>query len=279
MIFEKIKNFTIIDTETTGLGCYSKLVEFAAIKFRDGKPVASFDTLVNPRMVMSDQVINIHGITNEMVLNAPLVVEASKDIYDFIEDDILVAHNAPFDMDVLNRRLTFGMKNRYIDTLPIFRETLNLYRYNLNYIRKYFQIDIEQTHRALDDVKMLYSCLSKVDKPYNINIKTVDKLIGSCRASQIIKTENLGDQLDSCHCVITGVIPNLSRSEVWQIIVNHGGMVGESVINKTRYLIKGEPNGGQGKLQKAKFKIKNGDNIEIIDYRDFFKLIDTEITK
>ena len=273
MIFKQLKDFTIIDTETTGLGCYSRLVEFAGMKFRDGEVVDSFQTLVNPNMVMSEDVIKIHGITNEMVQNLPQINEISHKIYDFIEDDVLVAHNAKFDIDVLNRRLLFGIKNNYIDSLPIFRETLSLPRYKLNYIRQYFNIEIDQTHRALDDVEMLYQCLKKIKKPYSLHIRNVGSVKGSCRASQIKVTKKLSNKLINCHCVITGEIPNMARNELWQLIVNHGGSVGDSVLVKTRFLIVGETNVGYTKLNKAKMKISRGDNIEIIKYTDFLNLL------
>lgn len=271
MIFDEIKDFTIIDTETTGLGCYSKLVEFAAMRIRNGKPEATFNVLVNPKMIMSDEVIKIHKITNEMVQNAPTIDEVSKDIYEFIGDDILVAHNAPFDMDVLNRRLLFGLKNKYIDSLSIFRNSLNLPSYKLDNIRLYFNITIKQTHRALDDVNMLYSCLKMINKPYEIEIRNIGQVRGSCRATQIIKTKTLGNELENCHCVVTGIIPNMARNELWQIIVNHGGLVGSSVIRKTRYLVLGAENVGNSKIYKAKQKIAAGDLIEILSYKDFFK--------
>ncbi|MDC7237448.1 MAG: exonuclease domain-containing protein [Sphaerochaetaceae bacterium] len=273
MLFKQLKNFTIIDTETTGLGCYSKLVEFAAIKFRDGVPIDSFDTLVNPLMLMGEDVIKIHKITNEMVQNALPIDKVSDKIYDFIEDDVLVAHNAKFDMDVLNRRLLYGIKNSFVDTLSIFRETLDLRRYKLDYIREYLGIEIDQTHRALDDVEMLYNCLKRIDKPYNINIQNISSVKGSCKPSQIKVTKSLSNKLSNCHCVITGEIPNIARFQVWQLIVNHGGLVGNSVINKTRFLIVGKDNVGYTKLNKARMKKDRGENIDIISYQEFFSLI------
>lgn len=271
MLFKEIKDFTIIDTETTGLGCYSKLVEFAAMKFRNGIAVSTFNILINPKIQMSEEVIKIHHITNEMVKHAPSIEQASKEIYEFIEDDILVAHNAPFDMDVLNRRLLFGVKNKYIDSLSIFRNSLNLHSYKLDNIRSYFNINIKQTHRALDDVNMLYSCLKMINNPYKIEIRNIGQVRGSCRATQIMKTKALGNELENCHCVITGIIPNLARNELWQIIVNHGGLVGSSVIRKTRYLVLGAENVGSSKIYKAKQKIASGDLIEILTYNEFFE--------
>ncbi len=274
MLFNQLKDFTIIDTETTGLGNYSKLVEFGAMQFRNGKPYKTFNVLINPKMKMSDEVIKIHHITNEMVESAPPIEEVSKEIYNFISNDILVAHNAAFDIDVLNRRLIYGLKNSYIDSLLIFKNALNLKYYKLDYIRKHFDINLKQSHRALDDVEMLYACLSKLKNPYNIKIENISKVRGSCRASQIVKTKNLGNELNNCHCVVTGDIPNMARNEVWQLIVNHGGLVGSSVIKKTRYLILGEENLGYSKIKKAKLKKANGDLIDLISFNEFVSLFE-----
>ncbi len=90
------------DTETTGkypIG--SEICEIGAVKWRDGQVVEEFQELVRPRAKMSDEVIAIHGITNEMVQDAPAIGDVLPRFYRFIQDGILVAHHAQFDMGFL----------------------------------------------------------------------------------------------------------------------------------------------------------------------------------
>lgn len=91
--------FIAFDTETSGaypLG--AEVVEFGAIKWKGGKEVDSYQTLLKPSRPMSDFIIGIHGITNEMVEEAPLMKDKIQEIRNFFEGSILMAHHAPFDM-------------------------------------------------------------------------------------------------------------------------------------------------------------------------------------
>ncbi|MBK5201358.1 MAG: 3'-5' exonuclease, partial [Spirochaetaceae bacterium] len=67
MIFEKLKNFTVIDTETTGLSKYRRIVEFAAVKFRNGIRVDELDILINPSIHIPDSTSSINHIYDHMV--------------------------------------------------------------------------------------------------------------------------------------------------------------------------------------------------------------------
>jgi DNA polymerase III epsilon subunit family exonuclease len=272
MLFKELGDFTIIDTETTGFGQFSKLIEFAAVKFRNGEVVDKFETFVNPHINIPEKITQITGITDEMVKDAPTAREITEKIYSFIGNDILVAHNAPFDIDVLNRRLEKGLRNRFIDTLTIFRKTLELDSYKLDLIRDYFEIDIPQNHRALDDVLLTYECLKRITKPYHIKINDPVRIIGNYCPSSLKVTKKYSNILTDCHCIITGVIPDMGRIELQQLIINNGGAVGSTIIRCTRFLIIGE-NPGLRKIEKAEDKISNGDNIEIISYIEFLKLL------
>lgn len=91
--------FIAFDTETSGaypLG--AEVVEFGAVRWKAGKEIASYQTLLKPSRPMSDFIIGIHGITNEMVEDAPLMKEKVSEIRDFFNGAILMAHHAPFDM-------------------------------------------------------------------------------------------------------------------------------------------------------------------------------------
>ena len=94
--------FVAFDTETSGgypVGC--DVVEFGAIKWKDGKEIDSYQVLIKPREPMSDFIISIHGITNEMVASAPDMLAVAQKIRDFFRGGVAVAHHAPFDLGFL----------------------------------------------------------------------------------------------------------------------------------------------------------------------------------
>lgn len=95
--------FVSFDTETSGaypLG--SDIVEFGAVKWQNGKEIAQYQTLLKPRERMSDFIIGIHGITNEMVESAPSMKDKIQEIKNFLEGAIPLAHHAPFDMGFIS---------------------------------------------------------------------------------------------------------------------------------------------------------------------------------
>ena len=98
-------SYTMIDTETTGLDPqYDKIIEMAAVKVRDGKEVARFETLVNPEQPIDDFIADLTGITNEELSAAPVAADCLPDFMEFIGDDLIVGHNIHFDVNFIMRR-------------------------------------------------------------------------------------------------------------------------------------------------------------------------------
>lgn len=99
----KIKDFVVIDTETTGLKCGGNdIIEICAIKFMDFRPVEKFHTYLKPRNPIPADATAINNITDAMVANAPTFAQIKTSLQAFIESFPLVAHNAPFDMKFLH---------------------------------------------------------------------------------------------------------------------------------------------------------------------------------
>ena len=146
----------VLDTETTGLDfTRERLVEFAAVRLENGKIKDSFQTLINPEQHIRKSSIAIHGITQEMVADAPTEAEAMPKIIEFIEDLPLIAHNNEFDLGFINVNLNKlnmnKLNNKNVDTLLLAKKYLpQMYNYKLETLKKYFKIN-QVSHRAVGD--------------------------------------------------------------------------------------------------------------------------------
>lgn len=151
--------FVAFDTETSGaypLG--ADIVEFGAVKWRSGKVIEEYQTLLKPNFEMTPFIISIHGITNEMVANAPKMSEKISEITSFLKDSVIMAHHAPFDMGFLTADLE---KNKLpLLTEPVVCTSLlsrNVIKESPNHklqtLIKFLNLHQGDAHRALDDAK------------------------------------------------------------------------------------------------------------------------------
>ena len=115
--------FAVFDTETTGLLPHKdEIVQIAALRVLNGQivPTEAIDMLVNPGRSIPASSTRVHGITNDMVADAPGIDVAARRFHDFARDAVIVAHNAPFDMAFLRRhdaRLGLGWDHPVLDTV------------------------------------------------------------------------------------------------------------------------------------------------------------------
>ncbi|MBS4177086.1 PolC-type DNA polymerase III [Bacillus sp. FJAT-49731] len=151
--------FVVFDVETTGLSAiYDTIIELAAVKIRDGEVIDTFESFANPHHPLSATTIELTGITDDMVQNAPEVHEALQKFYEWTGDAIFVAHNASFDMGFLNtglQKMGLGKsKNPVIDTLELARFLYPQFKnHRLNTLAKRFDIELTQHHRAIYDAE------------------------------------------------------------------------------------------------------------------------------
>ena len=141
-------SFVVFDTETTGLDSnVEALTEIGAVYVENGKinPDKSFCTFVNPGKPIPQKVVELTGINDSMVADAPTPAEAIRQFKEFCGDNILVAHNAnSFDMLFIRKagdKAGVDFSNTYIDTLPMAQALFpGLHNYKLDTINKHLEI-------------------------------------------------------------------------------------------------------------------------------------------
>lgn len=156
----------VFDTETTGLKPEDgdKLVEIGAVELVNHLPTGrTYHQYINPGRDVPEEVVKVHGLTEEFLKNYPKLSEVAPDFIDFVGDDgILVAHNASFDIHFINYEFKhLGFKTypwkRVVDTLEIARNKFPGARNNLDALCRRFNIDnsARTKHGALLDAELL----------------------------------------------------------------------------------------------------------------------------
>jgi DNA polymerase III epsilon subunit family exonuclease len=162
-------DFVAFDTETTGLQPSSEgLVEVAAVRFdlaTGGKEY--FQTLVNPGMPIPWAATRVHGITDEMEIDAPSIDKVLPSFFRFIEGAVPVAHNAPFDIGFLAlHSLRSGITPPDVTVLDscMFsrRVCTEMPSHKLENLVRAFEIGESTFHRALADAKSCMEVFRKV---------------------------------------------------------------------------------------------------------------------
>lgn len=155
--FEKTDSYVCVDLETTGLNPKTdKIIEVGAVKVEGGKCVATFETFVNPGRMLSDRIIELTGILDTQLKNAPDMEEVLPDLLAFMGENILLGHSVLFDYSFIkkaavNGRQTFEREG--IDTLKIARKYLpDLESRSLDFLCRHYEIP-HKAHRALEDAR------------------------------------------------------------------------------------------------------------------------------
>ncbi|HZJ78035.1 MAG TPA: PolC-type DNA polymerase III [Clostridia bacterium] len=169
--------FVIFDVETTGLNALNdRLTEIGAVRVKDGTLVESFNTFVNPCMKIPERVVEITGITDSMVKDAPSEKEAVKAFLDFCGDKTLVAHNAGFDTGFIKsacKRCSLDYNFTHLDTLSLSRAMLTkIKNYKLDTVAKHLDLPKFNHHRASDDARILaqifFKLIQKLKDEYGV---------------------------------------------------------------------------------------------------------------
>ncbi len=150
------QEFVAFDLETTGLSSRTdRIIEIGAVILKDGQEVDRFQTFVDPERPLERKIVELTGITDEMLQGAPKIEEVLPKFLDFIGDRILVAHNADFDTGFIRsecQRLGYEYRYTSADTLILSQNLLtHLNKFKLNIVSNALSLPDFNHHRAGDD--------------------------------------------------------------------------------------------------------------------------------
>lgn len=301
-----MNNFVAIDFETANAD-RSSICQIGITEVVDGILQPSKSWLVQPEGNDYDAFnIHIHGIKPEDTENSPKFPDVWKEVYPYLKDKIVVAHNTSFDMYALRDALdnyqieypTFD----YFCTLRIARYIVKgCYSYSLDVVLKYLGIEFDGHHKADNDsagcAKLLLKCLDmdgstleELEEKYHFHRGKFapDTYIAHLAINKKSKTEMLesleehpeladeGNYFYGKNVCFTGTCNYGTRKELLQKIKDVGGIPSDSVTKKTEVLVVGQQDYrvvGEDRMSKKQAKAKalldKGQDIEILSEIEF----------
>ena len=302
-------DYTVVDTETTGFDSrFDHVIEVGCIKYRDGKEVARYETLIKPPKNRDGKYIDEFmemrtGITNDMLDGAPIFDNVAKDIWQFLKGELIVGHNVNFDVNFLydifadfNSKWILG--NDFVDTLRISRRVLlELEHHRLEDLDEYFNVGIAH-HRAISDCEttnIVLREMASLIESKNIELtppKSKRSYIGRKKFDlRTLAADTESFDVDSPLykkvCVFTGTLALFTRKEAAQVVVNLGGLCENGVTKRTNFLIVGDfdysanvKDGKSSKLKRAEQLIGKGQDLQILSEQVFYDMLaDSEVTE
>ncbi|CAH0171693.1 DNA polymerase III PolC-type [Microbacterium oxydans] len=290
-------NFTAVDFETANRSRAS-VCAVGAVRIRDGIIVDEFHTLVSPPEGYDDFEegnVGVHGITAEDVASAPGWDSVYPQLMGFIDGDLLVGHNARFDVSVLLNAtgvcdLPWPELNT-LCTLQLARAALRIPSYSLPWVANHLGLGDFDHHDPLADARMTARVLLALAQLHRTSTVSalVDVLSVPLIPTFVDELDAVASELDSSPdpliatgfsdqaVCFTGALRIMIRDEARRLVVEHGGLAQSGVNKKTTVLVTGDfdartfrPGANfSAKLQKAFDLVDDGQALEIITEEDF----------
>ena len=162
-----INEYVVLDLEMTGLSAKNdQIIEIGAVKIKDNQIVGTMDCLVNPKCKIPTRVVELTGITDEMVQSGLDRDEAVEKLLAFIDGQVLVGQNINFDYSFLKQWAVNHkrpLEAKACDTLKLARVLLpSEQSKKLESLCEYFGIERAREHRALDDAVETWQIFEKL---------------------------------------------------------------------------------------------------------------------
>ena len=155
-----MQEYVVVDLETTGLDPYSgcEIIEIGITEIKNDQIVRNYSRLIKPHESIPPLITEITGITNEMVKNEETIETVLPRFRKFLNDRVMIAHNAKFDLKFLNyylRKYDLPIIENHICTLEMLKKCKSYKGKNkkLETACNYYNIVNENAHRADSDTK------------------------------------------------------------------------------------------------------------------------------
>ncbi len=191
-----MKDIVIIDLETTGTDPnFDKIIEIGAVKAKNLEIVDEYCSFVNPERKLSREIINITGIQDSDLKDAPEIETVMSQLDNFLNGDPLVAHNMDFDRSFLEKN---GLEADYLDSLDL---ACMLYpreeKHNQEYLLKKICGTTYEAHRALEDAKNLHTLYKRLLKRADVIDERLKKEIRDATKPIDWKFKNLFESVST----------------------------------------------------------------------------------
>lgn len=188
--------FVAFDLETTGLSSKTDtIIEIGAVIMKAGKEIDRFQTFVNPKRKLEPKIIELTGITDSMISDAPEIHEVLPKFLNFIGNRVLVAHNSDFDTGFIRaacEKMGLAYHFTAVDTLILSQNLLpELGKYKLDIVANALSLPEFHHHRAADDAQIcgaiMVKLLDKLHDEYQIsNIQQINPIMTTLRSKSRI---------------------------------------------------------------------------------------------
>lgn len=290
-------SFTAIDFETANSERAS-VCAVGAVKVVDGRILDAFRTLVRPPEGFGDFApinVSIHGISEHDVMAAPEWPDVFRDLMEFTNGDVIVGHNAAFDMSVLlNACSVCEIDWPELDslcTMRLARSVLTVPSYSLPWVAEHLGLDAFDHHNPLDDAETSARVLLAISE--RLGVRSFAELESRARVSTVrsfrdaiepaLSTiESSPDQMagsgfEGDFVCFTGALRVMVRETAREVVAEHGGVAQSGVTKKTTILVTGDfdvatfrPGANfSSKLQRAFELVDAGQQLEILTEDQF----------
>lgn len=286
-------DFVTLDVETSNFDIGS-ICQIGMAKYRNGKLVDTFDSLIRPNSSFSQKNIDIHGITADRVKNAPSIFDIYGRILQFVGKDIVVSHTN-FDQKAIVQCLNNANLPlpawQWADSSNMVRATVEKWAmsgYSLANVCQSWGYQFHH-HNALEDAKACGFIAVTILREQGQSIRdwVIDSNVTPKSAKRVAPYANTtrskkGDsegRFTGLNICFTGEL-SMSRQEIIELASKHGFDVKSGVTKKVHYLVVGTQDLSQlagheksSKHRKADELIMEGIEIKIISEKDFIRII------
>lgn len=286
---DKLLSFIAIDVETAQ-GPRWSICQIGIVKVENGEIKETFSHLVRPpENIYFAGNTRVHGITPQRTIDSPLFPEIWKEIEPLIEGNLIVAHNAAFDIDCLKQTLEY-----YNLEIPNFYSDCTYLKTGkkLKDLCSELNITISNHHDALSDAIACAKAYLYLEESsglhYSSNIvwqRPKGKGSNSNNNKTILKgdilkpnlsIENKENPFFNKKVVFTGVLGSIDRQKAAETIYKMGADIDTAITKRTDYVVLGS-NPGPAKIDKINSFNKDGSQIKVLSEEEFMRMITNNI--